>query len=425
MRERIRNLFTGNQLARNSLWMFLGSGVRFATQVLYFILVARALEASGYGTFVAVTSLVAIFAPFSSLGAGFVMIKNVSRDPATLRKYLGNAMALTALMSALLFLLVMAVSSSLLPGSIPAWLVLLVAVSDLFFAALATVSTQVFVAFQEMKWAATLNMMLGAFRLAAALALSYLVAAPTPLVWGALYLSGTALGALFSVALVFRRYGLPPFGIAKDAAELVEGFHFSLTLSSQSIYNDIDKTMLSRMDGVEAAGIYAAAYRFCDAVFMPVSAILYAAYARFFQHGARGVRGSFDFARKLVPVAAAYSLGAGIFLFVFAPYIPHVLGEKYAAASEILRWLCPLPLLKSLHYFGADVLTGAGHQRVRSYLQIAVAVFNVLLNLILIPDFGWRGAAWSSLASDGLMAALVWGIVYRYLKGRNPVGEAG
>jgi len=33
---------------------------------------------------------------------------------------------------------------------------------------------------------------------------------------------------------------------------------------------------------------------------------------------------------------------------------------------------------------------------------------NILLNLWLIPAYSWRGAAWSSLASDGLLAIGLW-----------------
>jgi O-antigen/teichoic acid export membrane protein len=73
-----------------------------------------------------------------------------------------------------------------------------------------------------------------------------------------------------------------------------------------------------------------------------------------------------------------------------------------------MRWLAPLPLLKGIQYFGANALTGGGHQGVRSGLQALVAIFNVLINLWLIPAYSWRGAAWSSLASDGLLTLLLW-----------------
>ncbi len=43
--------------------------------------------------------------------------------------------------------------------------------------------------------------------------------------------------------------------------------------------------------------------------------------------------------------------------------------------------------------------------------QLIVAVFNFSLNLFWIPAYGWRGAAGSSLLSDGLLAILSSGLL--------------
>jgi O-antigen/teichoic acid export membrane protein len=186
--------------------------------------------------------------------------------------------------------------------------------------------------------------------------------------------------------------------------ELREGVYFSISLSAQSVYNDIDKTMLSRLSTLAAAGVYGAAYRIIEVSFAPVAALLSASYARFFQHGLEGLPGTLRLARKLLPVAAAYGCAAGLGLLAIAPLVPRVLGARYAPIAPMIMWLAPLPLLRSCHYFLADALTGAGHQRARSILQIAVAAANVALNLWLIPAYSWRGAAWTSLACDGLLA---------------------
>jgi O-antigen/teichoic acid export membrane protein len=69
-------------------------------------------------------------------------------------------------------------------------------------------------------------------------------------------------------------------------------------------------------------------------------------------------------------------------------------------------------LLKATHYFLSDTLTGAGHQGLRSAIQAGVALFNVLINLWLIPRYSWVGAAWSSIASDALLAFSVGMAVY-------------
>jgi hypothetical protein len=36
---------------------------------------------------------------------------------------------------------------------------------------------------------------------------------------------------------------------------------------------------------------------------------------------------------------------------------------------------------------------------------------NFALNLYLIPMYSWRGAAWSSLLTDGLLAAANWAVL--------------
>jgi O-antigen/teichoic acid export membrane protein len=79
------------------------------------------------------------------------------------------------------------------------------------------------------------------------------------------------------------------------------------------------------------------------------------------------------------------------------------LGSEYHASVEALRWLAPILILRTVHRFYSNSLTGAGFQGARTAAQAGVALFNVLLNLWLIPAYSWRGAAWSSLASDALL----------------------
>ena len=75
-----------------------------------------------------------------------------------------------------------------------------------------------------------------------------------------------------------------------------------------------------------------------------------------------------------------------------------------------------------MHFFIADALTGAGRQGTRTVIQIGVAAFNILINLWIIPAYGWRGAAWSSIASDGLLALALM-LVVTYLREREQALE--
>jgi O-antigen/teichoic acid export membrane protein len=403
-------------LARNTLWMFLGLGSRIVIQAAYFVVIARSLGPAGYGTFVGVVAFVQILVPFASLGGGQLLIKNVATSAELFARYWGNALAVTLLIGSLLTGAVLWLSQYILPNSIPPLLILSIAVADLLFSRVLEVSGQAFQAFQRLGWTAQLQVMLSLMRLGAALGLVILSTSPTPVEWGVLYLLSTAVSSSIGIWLVHLKLGKPRLDLGRVVSELREGFYFSFGLSAQSIYNDIDKTMLARLSTLEATGIYAAAYRLIDVSFTPVRSLLGASFTRFFQHGAAGIRGSFSFAKRLLPVGAAYGLFAGVALYLTAPLLPYLLGADYQNAVEAVRWLSLLPFLKAMHYLLADALTGAGFQGLRSGLQGLVALFNVAINLVLIPVFSWHGAAWASIGSDAFLVlglcAMLW-YIYR------------
>jgi O-antigen/teichoic acid export membrane protein len=104
-----------------------------------------------------------------------------------------------------------------------------------------------------------------------------------------------------------------------------------------------------------------------------------------------------------------------------APAIPHLLGRSFSESVTALRWLCLLPVFRSFHLSAGDALTGAGHQKLRLGSQAFAAAFNFGANLYLIPHYGWLGAAWSSLATDGLLGIFNWTVL---LAVRSQVAES-
>jgi O-antigen/teichoic acid export membrane protein len=400
------------KLARNTLWMVLGQGLRLLVQAAYFTIIARALGANHYGSFVGVAALVGIVYPFGTLGSGHLLVRSVARNKTEFPTAWGNALVTTAICSTLLIAFVLLISRALLPDTIPFRLVLSVAIADIPGISLITIAGQAFQSFEQIKWLALITLLISINRLLGALVLVMLHNHPTALEWGYVYLVTTAATATISTAITFIRLGSPRLRLQRSFNALWHGFHFSVTLSAQTIYNDIDKTMLARFSTLSATGIYGAAYRLIDVSFSPVLALLYSAYPDFFRKGSAGINSSFSYAKPLMSRAIAYAALITGGMLLCAGVVPYVLGPEYAETTAALRWLSPLPLLKATHYFLADSLTGAGHQGLRSGIQAGVALFNVLINLWLIPRYSWMGAAWSSIASDALMALSVGTAVY-------------
>jgi O-antigen/teichoic acid export membrane protein len=398
---------TDNRLVRNTAWMIFGQGGQLLIQGIYFVLIGRALGPDGFGAFAGTLALVFILVPFAGWGSGQILIQEVARSPETLPIYWGNAL-LTVLVSGLLFTLAaLGIGYWMLP-SLPLQLILALALAELLCGKVVDLAGQAFQALEQLHMTSWLNILLGVVKLSA-VSLFLLVSPRSGITgWGFWYCGAVATAALATFVWVTRQLGWPQPAPRRILGSLREGWHFALGLSSATIYNDIDKTMLARLSTLEATGIYAAAYRLIAMSFVPIRSLLYATDARFFRDGSRGIRGSLALSRRLLPPVVAYGVIATIGLALTASIVPMVLGDEYSGTVEATRWLAAIVFLRSIHYLAANSLTGAGYQRIRSTIQLIIAGINVALNLWLIPNYGWLGAAWASLACDSLLVVCYW-----------------
>jgi O-antigen/teichoic acid export membrane protein len=400
---------------RQTLWMLSSHGMRLVLQGVYFITVTQALGPKEYGAFIGAAAFVDIVAPFSTLGAGNLLVKNVSRDRACFSTYWGNGLWLMIVSASLLIVGLEIVGHWVLPNTISPWLLLFAAMTNLLGGRALDLTANAYQSVQRIQRTAQFTLLPHIIRVAAALLMVALIPHPTGTDWALVSLISIGSAGVLAILCVNYELGKPELALQQLKGEVREGSYFAVGYSAQTVYNDIDKTMLARLSTLEATGMYAAAYRLIDMAFVPLKSILTVAYAKFFKQGASGIRGSIKVAQRLLPIMAGYGLVAGLGLLFCAPIVPLLLGEKYAASVQVLKWLAPLVFLKGLHYIAADALSGADLQFQRSVVQIGIAVMNVLLNLWLIPRFSWHGAVISTLISDGMLMVVLWSLVaWRY-----------
>jgi O-antigen/teichoic acid export membrane protein len=395
-------------LLRNTAWAFAGQGTRLIIQAAYFVVIARSLGAGNYGEFIGISALMAILSPFAGNGAGQLLVKHAACDREHFPVYWGNGLVMMLGSGLSLAALAMALGPFLLPRTVPLTLILIISLTDIPILNFGDLAAKAYQSVERLDRYAQLTALPTITRLIAAVVVSVTVRHPTALQWGYFYLASTLAASGVALFAVCIELDSPRFALRRIPGEMADGFFFALSESARSIYNDIDKTMLVRISTLTATGIYGAAYRLIEVSFAPTKSLLQAAYPRFFQHGREGIANSFSFGKRLVRNAGALSLLICVALLAGAPVIPYVLGKEYADCVDALRWLSLLPLLKTVHHLMADTLTGAGYQRLRTALQVTVAVANVLINRRWIPAYGWRGAAWSSLVSDGVLAAMMY-----------------
>ncbi|MGD0940003.1 MAG: flippase [Terracidiphilus sp.] len=410
---------TQSSLARNAGWMMVGQGAGVILQAAYFIVLARLLGAVQYGVFAGAFAFTNIAAQYSALGTGTVLLRYVSGDRNNFAVYWGNILLATLGVGAVL-VLVLHILAPYVLNRASASLVIFAGIANCISAQLATETGRVFQAFEKMRMTATLNLLTNVLRTVVAVGMLLLLHHSTAWQWALASMVVSAISATVAIALVTQHFGNPRFALRVFWRFGPEGFGYSFASSTASVYNDIDKTMLSHYGMNLATGVYTMAYRVIDIATIPITAIRDAAMPRLFKRGREGIASTAELSYQMLRRALPLSVLVGAGIFLSASLIPLILGNGFAESATALRWLSLIPLFRSVHQMTGSALLGAGLQRYRTSAQLIAAAFNFGVNLWLIPHFGWLGAAWSSLATDGLLGALNWGILrFLILRERN------
>jgi O-antigen/teichoic acid export membrane protein len=394
-----------HRISRNALWVFLGQASNTLLQAGYFVLLARLLGVKEYGVFAGAFAVVNLVTPYSALGAGMLFMRYVTADRTKAATYWGNSLIITTV-AATVIAAALFFAGPVVTKLDDHLIFVVLVMANCLCSQVANLGSLVFQTFEKMRWTAMLSSVSSLARLLVLLVMRFTLHHATAFQWsiGVLIASGCAAG--LSMALVRAEIGPATFERKLMLRRVSEGLGFSFAGTTQAAYNDVDKVMLSHYGLNRENGFYTLAYRVIDVATTPIAALDAAALPRFFRLGHAGTHKVMRLAVK--SGGASLLLGAAIAgsILLLAPIIPHLVGRDFSGVLVALRWLCWIPFLRGIHRAAGSALTGSGRQNLRTTAQVIVAAANLLLNLWWIPVYGWIGAAWSSLASDGLLAML-------------------
>jgi O-antigen/teichoic acid export membrane protein len=105
----------------------------------------------------------------------------------------------------------------------------------------------------------------------------------------------------------------------------------------------------------------------------------------------------------------------GLFIGATSPWILQLFGESYTEASGFLWLLIGGLIIRSLVGPAESLLTMVGQERACAAAYGLTLLVNVVLNLLLIPQFGLWGAAMATATSMVVEALALWLVVKRRL----------
>jgi O-antigen/teichoic acid export membrane protein len=409
-----------SRIAGNTGVMTIGIGAQIVLQSVAFILVTRLMGARSYGAFISVAALANIIGAFAGWGGDQLLIRTVANARDQFPAALGTGLAYLLISTPVLAVLAVLAIPFLIDARVPWLVILLVALADVVFARINTFSVNCFQAFERGRDMAWLGIVLYAARALGAVIWSLTTSDAGPLTWAWYYLASSLIAAGFGMLQVFRLLGRPVWQVRWQ--DWREGGFFALQMGSFLGFRDIDKPVVVALSSLSQAGLYAAAFRIADVAAVPVRALMFATYVRFFQHGAHGTRGTYAFARSLLPAGLALGVLAGVALAAASTFATWILGANYAGIGTVLLILSPLPLLYALYYIGADSLVTSGHVGYRTLIQLLLPILDVGLCVMLVPRYGAVGAAIAACCTHAALVVATWASAIRLARA-EPVAE--
>lgn len=197
-----------------------------------------------------------------------------------------------------------------------------------------------------------------------------------------------------------------------------------------ALYFRVDVFLIDAWRGVEAVGMYSAAFRLVEALRLFPAAVLAIAFPLLCRATGR---------RPLLQVATAVtSMGMALTAAAWLAadtLLPTLYGPAYADALQAFRILLIGFPLMSLNYALTHQLIGWNRHQAYAGLCLAALVFNLAVNVQLIPALSIAGAAWATVATEvlltiGCIGALATDSGFRrstpHLAGRtHPAGAIG
>ena len=189
-------------------------------------------------------------------------------------------------------------------------------------------------------------------------------------------------------------------------------------------YVRLDQVLVLEFAGAQQAGLYGAAYRLLDQVqFIPVSVMttLFPMIAAAYSRGE-------DRARRLLQTAGEYLAMASFPILAFtivaaAPIVDFLFGSQFAGAAPAVPVLAGAFISISFGYLvGNMVIVLELQNRFAAFAALGL-VINAVLNVLLIPRYGFLASAWITLLTEVTVMSLSMRAVLRVLRMRPRVSR--
>lgn len=361
-------------------------GLRLVVQAGTLLLVVRMLGPDAFGAFAGVAALAVLMGTFSTFGTHLVLLAEVAKDASRRNEVLAYAVPTTMATGSILFLAYLCLIRIFFNDvGFPYPAALCIGLAELLLLPLFLLPATEQLALEKTARSQLLIIFPLALRTLAAGVVT-LAASSQPLMhysWLYLITAAVALLALW----IFKRdawlgpaqWHWPKIGQLKHSAGYAT---LAMTAAGPA---ELDKMLAVKLMPLGASGLYAAASRVIGATVLPVTALLLSAIPKLIRTRENDAKANKRLALWVLIAATLHGLSFAVVLWLLAPWIEWLFGQKYVGMTDMLKWLSIAVPGLALRIATANVLMSMNRPWARAGIQIfgmtALLAAAIILNM--------------------------------------------
>ena len=413
----------------NTGWQVVGKVVTASSTLLITLIIGRSLGPSGFGEFTKIFVFVGYFYIIADFGLNSIFVKEAqsyTRDKEKSVNNLFKAILTLRVVIAFFLVLIAIMVAFFLPYNSEASTGFSPLVKTGIMIASLTIITQALFTTANGFFQKKLRYDFSAI---AAISGSIVMVLATAIIYFTtrsllLFVSIYILGGLTYVAasffLISKKFDykfFTSFDLTKSKALLLSAWPIGVALILNLLYFRADVFILASFRSSAEVGLFALGYQFFEAALAVPIFFANALYPLLSEAFAKNIEEFKKIVRNWALYLVAFSIILTICLLLISFLIPLIFDSRFEDSKTTLQILAlgmPFFFLSALFW---HVLIIYNKQKLLIYVYAAGAIFNLTVNLIFIPIYGYRAAAITTVISEAFIMLLLTGALKLKIRG--------
>ena len=389
----------------NMGWLMISQIITSVCAFIWTILTAWYLGPSDYGVFGTAVSFSVLFVVLADLGVTTYLVRSISTDMENEPKYLNNAISLKLFLS-IIYLVAVLIALMILGWDNYVFIICMLFAFESTIKSFHGVIYSSFQAHEQMKYQAITNTILNVLTLF----FIFLVTFTNFGLYGitAAYILANVVGLIYAYLALRRNVIIPHFSFDPGFYKFLikAGLPFALTGLFYTIYYSIDIVMITHFSTTYNTGLYNSAYKLINVLTLFYSiytAVVFPVMSKLFQGEKDMLQLGFV---KSIKYLSLVTIPIAVFTWFYGYDIIGIYGAEFIEAGGVIKILIWTVCFLFINGACSMVLNASHEEYSVTKIYSIAAVFNVVLNMILIPKYSVYGASVATVLSEILILVL-------------------